>query len=313
MSKQTKSVGNQAKEFAFTLNNYNDDDIARLMSLENDVEYLVFGKEVGESGTPHLQGHVVFAKKRSWNKVRLMIGGPLGRAMVSVARKPAYSEEYCRKDGDYTEIGIRPIRNQGKRTDIDSFKDFVKENPTASRKTLREEHSEVWAKYPRFCIEYTVDNRPAPDMEMFPLRVWQAGLNEILNRPASNREVIFVVDVVGNTGKSWFCHYYASLHENVQVMLPAKKMDMAYMLDETSRVIFIDAPRSKTEYLQYDFFEECKNGYVLCGKYESVMKTFRTSPHLVVMMNQRPDEDKLSADRYHIITITPESNRTAAE
>lgn len=78
---------------------------------------------------------------------------------------------------------------------------------------------------------------------------------------------------------------------------------MTYVLNPSIRVLFVDAPRSKQgEYLQYDFLEECKNGYVFSPKYESAIK--RLDPiHLVVMMNERPDETKLSRDRYDIRVI----------
>lgn len=121
--------------------------------------------------------------------------------------------------------------------------------------------------------------------------------------PLIDRKVIFIVDVTGNTGKSWFCHYYGSLHDNAQVILPGKKADMTYVLDCRIRVLFIDAPRSKQgEYLQYDFIEDVKNGYVFSPKYESRIKHLG-KVHVVVMMNEMPDESKLSRDRYDIRVV----------
>ena len=68
-------------------------------------------------------------------------------------------------------------------------------------------------------------------------------------------------------------------------------------------MVLFDCPRSKQgEYIQYDFLEEVKNGYVFSGKYEPRIKRFKV-PHVVVAMNEYPDMEKLSADRYNIITI----------
>jgi hypothetical protein len=81
------------------------------------------------------------------------------------------------------------------------------------------------------------------------------------------------------------------------------------MVSTMSRVIFLDAPRSKqNEFIQYDFLEECKNGYLTNSKYESYMKIFTVVPHVVVMMNETPDMTKLSRDRYFIIDVTAANN-----
>jgi len=78
---------------------------------------------------------------------------------------------------------------------------------------------------------------------------------------------------------------------------------MAYVLDPLSKIYFFDCPRSKQgEFIQYDFLEEVKNGYVFSSKYESRNKVF-PSPHVVVFMNELPDMTKLSKDRYEIIRL----------
>ena len=55
---------NASKRWCFTLNNYNQEDIDHLNSHGSDVsDFLIFSEEVGESGTPHLQGYIEFKKK----------------------------------------------------------------------------------------------------------------------------------------------------------------------------------------------------------------------------------------------------------
>ncbi len=56
-----------AKYWVFTLNNYQDDDISSISSKCSNsgmVHRLIYQKEVGESGTPHLQGYVEFINKK---------------------------------------------------------------------------------------------------------------------------------------------------------------------------------------------------------------------------------------------------------
>lgn len=288
------------KNWCFTLNNYTDAHVAQLESLGPRVNYLIYGKEVSATGTPHLQGFVQLQDRKRLNFVKQLIGG---NPHCEKARNVPASVIYCKKEGDYTEIGSLGA-GAGSRGDLDSFKDAVK-GGLLSLKEIRETHSEVYAKYVRYCLEYVQDHSPQRELSMHPLRPWQEELNTQLNNEPDDRTITFVVDSTGNAGKTWFAHYYKESHDEgkVQVIQPGRKADMAYCLQNTIRVLFIDAPRSKQgEYLQYDFIEDVKNGYVFSTKYESREKQLAKC-HVVVLMNEQPDMDKLSIDRYQIINL----------
>lgn len=292
------STGPRAKNWCFTLNNYTPQDVDRLSTPIDGVEYLIFGREVGASGTPHLQGTVCFQSRKRLSQVIATIG----QCHCTVTRYLHQSIDYCRKDGDFTEIGLPPA-GKGERSDLEEFKASVKEGVT-SLVELRELHSSVCATYPRFVKEYLDDNRPKVTVQLHPLREWQGRLYELLMRPPDPRHIIFIVDKVGNQGKSWFARYFCDLNDNAQIIVPGKKADMAYVVREDCKTFFLDCPRSKQgEFIQYDFLEELKNGYVFSPKYESRVKKFRT-PHIVVCMNESPDMSKLSADRYSITNLT---------
>jgi len=286
----------RAMHWCFTTNNYTPEQVTALRQLASDpsVKYLIFGREVGETGTPHLQGFISFEKRTRFSNVQALVPD----SHLEVTRKVQHAIEYCKKENDFEEFG-EPPAGPGCRTDITAFKAAV-QGSTCSLKRIREEHSEFYARYPRFCIEYLRDNQPEVKVATFPLRKWQQKLNHELLLPPDNRRIIFVVDYIGNSGKSWFSRYYCGIHENAQILVPTKKADMAFALRSDIRVLFLDAPRSKQgEFIQYDFLEELKNGMVMSSKYESYMKTFEPV-HVVVMMNERPDENKLSQDRYDI-------------
>lgn len=284
----------RAKHWCFTLNNYNAEDIQRIAVLEGEVLYLVYGKEVGESGTPHLQGFVSFHDRLR----RSAVVEKLGQAHYTVARKIPESIAYCKKDGDFVEFGIPP-QGPGRRNDLEDFKNAVKEGQL-DLNILREQYSQTVANYPKFVTDYIIQYTPKPVIELHPLRQWQQTLNADLNREADDRTVVFIVDFNGNSGKSWFCHYYASIHANTQVILPGKLADMAYALNPQVRVLFLDCPRSKQgDFIQYDFLEHVKNRYVFSPKYESRVKQLG-KVHVCVMMNETPDRNKLSQDRYDI-------------
>jgi hypothetical protein len=297
LSSPPESEMSRARHWCFTLNNYTEDDIQKIMSNEGEVDYLIFGKEVGASGTPHLQGFVSFRNRVRRNTAIQKIG----QAHFSVARNLDQAIEYCKKDGDFTELGNRP-RGPGSRSDLDEFKAAVIAGELNMSK-LRADFSDVVAKYPKFCNDFVQDNIPKKTVQMHPLKPWQQNLYARLRLEPDDRKIFFIVDYDGNAGKSWFGHYYCALHENAQVLLPGKKADMAYSLNPLIRVLFVDAPRSKQgEFIQYDFLEDVKNGYVFSPKYESRVK-YLEKVHVVVFMNERPDETKLSRDRFEIVEV----------
>lgn len=94
-----------AKNWCFTLNNYSENDI---MLIERSFEdghfnYVVYGKEVGENGTPHLQGYVQCKKKLRMAQLKQMIGA---RVHLEVARGTAsQASDYCKKEGNFTVFG----------------------------------------------------------------------------------------------------------------------------------------------------------------------------------------------------------------
>lgn len=109
----------KARNLCFTINNYSDSEIDALKAW-NQVQYLVVGKEVGESGTKHLQGYVEFVSSKKFETIKKY----LPRAHLEVRKGTAMqAANYCKKDGDFIEQG--KISNQGKRTDIDVACDMI--------------------------------------------------------------------------------------------------------------------------------------------------------------------------------------------
>lgn len=72
---------NRAKRWCFTLNNYTTEEEHNIQQI--DCEYLIYGHEVGENGTPHLQGYITFSTRKSFNTMKRLIGD---RAHIEVAR-----------------------------------------------------------------------------------------------------------------------------------------------------------------------------------------------------------------------------------
>jgi len=92
---------NAVKNWCFTLNNYTDEDIAQLKRFfETMCVYGIFETEVGEQGTPHIQGVFQLKQKRRLNPVIACMHvhhPPHLEIMQGGIRQAA---AYCRKDFD---------------------------------------------------------------------------------------------------------------------------------------------------------------------------------------------------------------------
>lgn len=96
----------------FTLNNPFPSTLEEIKKLTY-VRYGCVGKEVGASGTPHLQGALTFKDKVSFNKLRTDLYHAHIEAMKGSVKQAA---DYCKKDGNFEEWGEIPV--PGKRNDL---------------------------------------------------------------------------------------------------------------------------------------------------------------------------------------------------
>jgi len=105
MSTKEKKLS-RAKRWCYTLNNPTSEP-----TLATDVVYHVYGREKGESGTPHLQGFVIFNRQKLLTQVLQMIPN----CHWEVARgKNSQAANYCKKDGDFVETGELPPESNAK-------------------------------------------------------------------------------------------------------------------------------------------------------------------------------------------------------
>lgn len=115
-------MAQKSRSYVFTFNNWTDEVYNDMIDdFDKYARYYVIGKEVGDSGTPHLQGHVEFKNARSYKAINKKFPG-----IHTDIRKgtPKQASDYCKKEGDYVEFGELPC--QGSRTDLDIVREDVK-------------------------------------------------------------------------------------------------------------------------------------------------------------------------------------------
>ncbi len=99
----------RSRNWCWTINNYTEADELCLNELEPNAKYLVFGRETGEDGTPHLQGFVIFKNDKTLKQLSKF----LPRAHIEKAKgTPTQAADYCKKDGDFYEHGTPPVSKQ---------------------------------------------------------------------------------------------------------------------------------------------------------------------------------------------------------
>lgn len=137
-------MSQKGKAWVFTVNNYTDEDVEYVKACE--CRCIVVGREVGENGTPHLQGAVVFANALTMKGIKKRLGK---RAHVEKMRGTwEESVTYCTKDADVLRHDGEPPSTQGKRNDIAEFTEAIANGLTEVE--AYEQFPGMMAKYPKY-------------------------------------------------------------------------------------------------------------------------------------------------------------------
>lgn len=297
----------RGKYWVFTLNNPTDGEKLAVAALgqREFVQYLVVGREVAPTtGTPHLQGYIIFTSLHTLRRVKLLISQRVFAQRA--AGTPTQAADYCKKEGDYDEYGTLPTQTGGRRSDWEHFREFV-----VNHQPGRILDREIFECFPGLYARYRESIHGFIDLIRGPISLvedgaelrpgWQQDLYEYLETPANDREVRFYVDGAGDIGKSWFCRYMLTKKpDDVQVLCVGKRDDLANSIDGDKSIFLFDVPRGTMECLQYPVLEMLKNRMVYSPKYHGPMKKFRTPVHVIVFCNEEPDYNRMSADRFNV-------------
>lgn len=91
----TMTSASKCRRWCFTLNNWNEDE---RVDLVKSLEHYIIGKEIGENGTPHLQGYCEFKNPRNLSALKKI------NTRIHWERAKGNRSEniiYCTKDNNY--------------------------------------------------------------------------------------------------------------------------------------------------------------------------------------------------------------------
>lgn len=278
-----------------------------LFKLNDHLTFLVVGEEYGDiANKRHYQIYAEFNKQMYNKGLRTLFGVVEGEVFHHENRRGTATQaaEYCMKDGNYNVYGEPKKKDQSAmRTLFNSVKEgktnieLLEENPDVAldrnsikfmRESIEEDNNE---KRKRLMIE-----KWGP-VELYPHQEFIK--SEFLNQ--DDREILWVYDQVGNTGKSVLAMHLLAVLESVIYLQNGKSSDLAHIYNGQEHVVF-DLTRSTESRINYTIIEQMKNGLVYSPKYQSKMK-YSMGVKILILANHLPNFEAMSKDRWNVIKL----------
>lgn len=289
-------MAEQGRRWCFTVNNYSDGDIEVFNSLK--VRSIIVGKEVGDSGTPHLQGFIKFTAQKRLAAVKKI--SPTAHWEIAKGTD-VQNLDYCSKEEVIIKKGQFSSGSKGggcssmaAALDIadKEWRDLTKEE-----KCVYLKHEKAINRYKQLNSQEEMKKKNYEIYSKAVLKPWQEKILKYVDTQPHPRKVLWYVDEIGNWGKTWLSNYLVAMKDAI-VFSNGKSGDIAYAYRNNKIVIF-DFSRSQENFINYGVIEDIKNGRIFSGKYESCSKVFDI-PHVICFSNFNPDTTKLSKDRWNI-------------
>jgi len=295
----------------WTLNNYTPENVITIKGLVGKcgIKGIGYGMEVGEKGTPHLQGYLQ-ANHDSYKRFKKAFGHDLH--LEKQRGTSAEAIDYCKKEGDYWEAGewieIASVKDrQGQRTDLKGVMEAVDNG--ASELDIFKEHAQTMAQFPKFIERYRQLVRENAAMTQlravsasWSLWKWQSALLVVLEKEVDPRKIVWLWSREGGMGKSGMAEWLL-VTKDACILEPSKKADMAHVFSSDPKgIVVFDCTRATEKGSigpAYALAEAMKNGILFSGKYNSRTVVFK-KPHVIFFANFEPDRTVWSEDRYQV-------------
>jgi hypothetical protein len=175
-----------------------------------------------------------------------------------------------------------------------------------------ERHARDFKKYLAACRV-----KKAPEQKKFlpvtRLSRWQWDvLKRLLDHQQNNQKILFVVDTVGNRGKTFLSLYMEQKYGDTHLTLAeTKQNNMAYAVSQKRqlRTVIFDYSRNwKPESFAWNLFQQLKNRRVLSGRCNKVVTEFPANINVAVFTNYDPTDhlSGVSKDWISVINLDDE-------
>lgn len=282
------AFGKRQRGFVLTINNYRDIDLLNTQKIIEgvDCKWGIASKEVGKSGTPHIQAAIYFNSVKSFKQLNSLLDN---RAHIEVMKGTKNDQLYCAGG----ENG-KPL------SDVFCTKNF----------NIEEERVIKHSKPTKEMIEadWKIED-PAPNW-----RPWQKYLlDQITPYVEDRRKIWFIVDPEGGKGKTTLAAWMVQKFDALIVEGCATNIFYAITQLKASkqmapRFIILNLARQSHNNVSYKALEQIKDRFFFSGKYESGMIQMRQSPTIVVFMNCHPDYNELTKDRFIVIELNKDGS-----
>lgn len=152
MARRVNSSAQKARNWCFTLNNYTKEELLQWREniFQEVIKYIIFGREEGKEGTPHLQGYIE-------------LNGARGIAFLKKIDPRAHWElrlgsqeqaiQYCQKEGHFEEFGEKKATQDERKENLlqNQLKKLADEIKSGKKKPeIYENYPVAAAKFPRY-------------------------------------------------------------------------------------------------------------------------------------------------------------------
>lgn len=151
-------------------------------------------------------------------------------------------------------------------------------------------------------------------------RSWEGALKEFANlelmqwqgeviaqlKGQNERQVMVLIDPSGGIGKTYLAKY-CQIHRIAQYVPPLQDAQdfMAFAMAKPSAGYIFDMPRTETTKQRKSMWsavEQIKNGYLYDKRYQ-FKDMWIEPPRILVITNEEPEQDMLSADRWQMFNV----------
>lgn len=258
-------VNPRSRTWCFTVNNYDQKMIDGIISTtqRSNIKSYIWGREVGEQGTPHLQGFFRFKNQVTFNALKNLL--PRGAHIEKAKGSDRDNYNYCSKEGDFT-------TNMEKTYTEEEIKAMV----------LKSYDGVIWKPWQQDVLDL-IGSGDGDTRTIY----WiyepegKVGKSYLAKYLACTRSVVLC------SGKK------ADIFNQCAGVLESGRLPS---------LVVCDVARIGAQFVSYESIEKLKDGCFYSGKYEGRQCIF-PSPIVICFANVMPLLSTMSADRWMIYII----------